>query len=81
MTKVIFIFCVAQTIVAGVSIFEIVSRILNNEKRKEKQKKRDEEEEKLNKLQKEVAIAEKNYWESKKQHDDIWFIKQMNEKD
>lgn len=81
MTKIIFIFCVAQIIVAGVSIFEIVSRILNNEKRREKQKKRDAEEEELNRLQKEVAIAEKNYWESKKQHDDIWFIKQMNDKD
>lgn len=81
MTKTIFIFCIAQTLVAGVSIFEIVSRILNNEKRKEKQKKRDENDEELNRLQKEAAMAERDYWTSKKQHDDIWFIKQMNEKD
>lgn len=83
MTKIIFVFCIAQIVMAVFGTVDILFRFYKNEKnRKERKKrsdKRDKDEDELLRLQKEAAIAEKEYYQSMKQHDELWFIKRMND--
>lgn len=74
MEKVIFIFCMVEGFSAIVVVIQTIIRTIANLKNKKINKKREEE---LHAARLEALLAEKNYYDSKKNHDELWFLKQM----
>ena len=74
MEKIIFIFCIVEGFSAAVVVIQNIIRTIANLKNKKINKKREEE---LHNARLEALLAEKNYYDSKKNHDELWFLKQM----
>lgn len=74
MEKVIFIFCLVEGFSAAVVVIQTIVRTIANLKNKKINEKRAEE---LHNAKLEALLAEKNYYDSKKNHDELWFLKQM----
>lgn len=74
MEKVIFIFCIVEGFSAAVVVIQTIVRTIVNLKNRKINKKREEE---LHNARLDALLAEKNYYDSKKNHDELWFLKQM----